>query len=106
MQLLNGNAAQNIVGVVGQTLNNFDKLSSLQIKVMQEVRKSIMSMNEVTNPKRTTFIKEANRHNHLHQNSENKYDNENELQKQLDKPDETIESVSSELKENFHEEKL
>jgi hypothetical protein len=52
----------------------------MQIKVMQETRKSIMAINEITNPKRTTFIKEANQHNHLHQNSEKKDENENELE--------------------------
>ncbi len=53
----------------------------MQLKVMQETRKSIMAINEITNPKRTTFIKEANQHNHLHQNSEKKDENRNELQK-------------------------
>ena len=72
---------------------------------MQEVRKSIMAINEITNPKRTTFIKEANQHNHLHQNSEKKFDNENELQRQLDKPDKTTESVLSEPKEIIDEKK-
>jgi hypothetical protein len=56
---------------------------------MQETRKSIMVINEITNPKRTTFIKEANQHNHLHQNLEKKDENENELQKpgQLQEPE-------------------
>jgi hypothetical protein len=52
---------------------------------MQETRKSIMAINEITNPKRTTFIKKAEQHNHLHQNSEKKDKNENELQK-LEEP--------------------
>ena len=39
-----------------------------------------MAINEITNPKRTTFIKEANQHNHLHQNSEKKDESENEKQ--------------------------
>ena len=39
---------------------------------MQETRKSIMAINEITNPKRTTFIKEVNQDNYLHQNSEKK----------------------------------
>jgi len=53
----------------------------MQLKVMQETRKSIMAINEISNPKRTTFIKEANQHNHLLQNLEKKVENENELQK-------------------------
>ncbi len=51
----------------------------MQLKVIQETRKSIMAINEITNPKRTTFIKEANQHNHLHQNLEKKDQNKNEL---------------------------
>ncbi len=53
----------------------------MKLKVMQETMKSIMAINEITNPKRTTFVKEANQHNHLHQNSEKKDRNGNELQK-------------------------
>jgi hypothetical protein len=52
----------------------------MQLKVMQETRKSIMAINEITNPKRTTFIKEANQHNHLHHNSEKKDEIKNEKQ--------------------------
>ena len=89
LQLFNGTVTQNIMGEAGKQLDNFEKLSSMQIKVMQETRKSIMAINEITNPKRTTFIKEANQHNHLHQeNSQKKLENENELQKveQLEAP--------------------
>ena len=81
LQLFNGRVAGNLMGEVGKQLNNFEKLSNMQLKVMQETRKSIMAINEITNPKRTTFIKEANQHNHLHQNSEKNDENENELQK-------------------------
>lgn len=89
LQLFNGTVTQNLMGDAGKQLDNFEKLSSMQIKVMQETRKSIMAINEITNPKRTTFIKEANQHNHLHQeNSQKKLQNENELQKvkQLEVP--------------------
>lgn len=89
LQLFNGTVTQNLMGDAGKQLDSFEKLSSMQIKVMQETRKSIMAINEITNPKRTTFIKEANQHNHLHQeNSQKKLENENELQKteQLEVP--------------------
>ena len=44
-----------------------------------------MAINEITNPKRTTFVKEVSQHNHLHQNSEKKDEKQNELQ-QLEEP--------------------
>ena len=81
LQLFNGTVTCNLMGNAGKKIDNFNKLSNMQLKVMQETRKSIMSINEITNPKRTTFIKEANQHNHLHQNSEKKDENDNELQK-------------------------
>jgi len=86
LQLFNGTITNNIMGEPGKQLPNFERLANMQIKVMQETRKSIMAINEITNPKRTTFIKEANQHNHLHQNSQEKVENKNELQKQLAEP--------------------
>ena len=80
LQLFNGTITRNLMGDLGKQLDNFEKLSNMQLKVMQETRKSIMAINEITNPKRTTFIKEANQHNHLHQNSEKKDESENEKQ--------------------------
>ncbi len=85
LQLFNSRVTHNLMGEAGKQLDNFKMLSGMQLKVMQETRKSIMAINEITNPKRTTFIKEANQHNHLHQNSEKKDENENELQK-LEEP--------------------
>ncbi len=76
LHLFNGTIAQNFLDT--NSIDNFNKLSNMQLKVMQETRKSIMAINEITNPKRTTFIKEANQHNHLHQNFEKKDENENE----------------------------
>lgn len=58
-----------------------------------------MAINEISNPKRTTFIKEANQHNHLHQNLEKKYENENELQKRLENIYEATDKVLFEEKE-------
>lgn len=81
LQLFNTTITQNITGQAGKQLDNFEKLSNIQIKVMQETRKSIMAINEITNPKRTTFIKEATQHNHLHQeNSQKILETENKLQ--------------------------
>jgi len=80
LQVFNSTITNNIMGEVGKKLGNFEKLSNMQIKVMQESRKSIMAINEIVNPKRTTFIKEASQHNHLHQNSPKKIEKENELQ--------------------------
>lgn len=79
LQLFNGTVTRNLMGDLGKQLDNFNKLSNMQLKVMQETRKSIMAINEITNPKRTTFIKEANQHNHLHQDSQKKDENQNEL---------------------------
>ena len=83
LQLFNGTVTRNLMSDAGKQLDNFNKLSNMQLKVMQETRKSIMAINEITNPKRTTFIKEANQHNHLHQNSEKKDENENELKNEV-----------------------
>lgn len=80
LQLFNGTVTRNLMGDAGKKMDNFNKLSNMQLKVMQETRKSIMAINEITNPKRTTFIKEANQHNHLHQNSEKKDETKNEKQ--------------------------
>lgn len=95
MQLhhFNGQITGNLAGELGKKLATFEKLSNMQLKVMQETRKSIMAINEIINPKRTTFIKEANQHNHLHQNSEKKDESQNELQRQLEKPDEIMDKA-------------
>lgn len=81
LQIFNGLVTGNLTGNAGKKLEGFEILSNMQLKVMQETRKSIMAINEITNPKRTTFIKEVAQHNHLHHNSEKNNENENELQK-------------------------
>jgi len=96
LHLFNGLVAQNLVGDLGKQLNNFEKLFSMQVKLMNEERKSILAINEIVNPKRTTFIKEANQHNHLHQNSEKKDENENELQK-LEQAKEAVKFTEAEV---------
>lgn len=80
LQMFNEKVAQNIMGGAGKKIDTFEILCNLQLKVMAETRKTIMAVNEITNPKRTTFIKEVAQHNHLHSNSEKKEEIENELQ--------------------------
>ncbi|MDD5211710.1 MAG: hypothetical protein PHV62_04795 [Sulfuricurvum sp.] len=99
LQLFNGVVTSNLMGDAGKQLNNFEMLSNMQIKVMQETRKSIMAINEITNPKRTTFIKEVAQHNHLHSNSEKKDEQENELQKVIPNKDSAIDAVIMPVKE-------
>ena len=101
LHLFNGILAMNLSGNENITVDNLNKLSNMQFKLMQEERKSIMAINEITNPKRTTFIKEANQHNHLHQNSEKKDESENELQKleQTKEPTEFTEAEVLPIKE-------
>jgi hypothetical protein len=101
LQRFNGTVTSNLMGDAGKQVDNFNKLSNMQLKVMQETRKSIMAINEITNPKRTTFIKEANQHNHLHQNSEKKDDNSNELKNEakLIEHDEVTEAEIMPVKE-------
>jgi len=93
LQLFNGVVTSNLMGEAGKQLNNFEMLSAMQIKVMQETRKSIMAINEITNPKRTTFIKEVAQHNHLHSNSEKKDETVNELQKVISSKDSVIDTL-------------
>ena len=105
LQLFNGTVTRNLMGDAGKHLDNFNKLSNMQLKVMQETRKSIMAINEITNPKRTTFIKEANQHNHLHQISEKKDESQNELQKHLETPNEIVDTGIYVSKEKENEKK-
>ncbi len=65
------------------------KFSNIQLKIMNDTRKNIMSINEVVNPKRAVFIKNANQHNHL--NSEKKPLLNNELPTQ---EEESIDAIT------------
>jgi len=77
---------QSLTNKITQTAGNsnhydiMQKFQNMQLKTMAETRKTVMAINEVINPKRTTFIKEASQHNHLHQNSQEKTHIKNELQ--------------------------
>jgi len=93
LQMFNEKVAQNLVGPAGSKLDGFETLCNLQLKVMAETRKTVMAVNEVTNPKRTTFIKEVAQHNHLHSNSEKKDEIENELQKAIPHNEQTEEAI-------------
>ncbi len=70
---------------ISRTVSNSDrydimsKFSNIQLKIMNDTRKNIMSINEIINPKRTTFVKNATQHNHTHSLSEKKEDMPNEL---------------------------
>jgi len=89
LQSFNQTITRNITGDAGKQIDNYEILSKMQMRVMSETRRNIMAMNAICNPKQATFIKEANQHNHLHQeNSQKKLENENELQKveQLEAP--------------------
>ena len=79
LNLFNSIITANLHGDAAKSVNNFSKLSNMQLKLMQEQRKSIMAINEICNPKRATFIKNATQNNHTHLNSEKKEELPNEL---------------------------
>ena len=68
LHIFNGVLAMSLSAEENIAIDKLNKLSNMQFKLMQEERKSIMAINEICNPKRAVFIKEANQH--LHQNSE------------------------------------
>ena len=76
LQMLNNKITQ-----TASNTNRFDimqKFQNLQLKTINETRKTVMAMNEICNPKRTTFIKTATQNNLSLENS-NKNDIKNEL---------------------------
>jgi len=103
LHTFNGVLAMSLSSDENMTVDKMNKLSNMQFKLMQEERKSIMAINEICNPKRAIFIKEANQH--LHQNSEKlsekKDENKNELQKpeQLKEPEPFTEAEVITMKE-------
>jgi len=100
MQLFNGQVSGKIT-VKDISYKNYELLSRMQMKLLQESRKTVMCINEVVNPKRTTFVKNAEQHNHIHQNSEKNTQIENEKQNaaQLEQPDEVTETEIIPLKD-------
>ena len=64
MQLFNGKVTGNI-SQKDMSYKNWELLSRMQMKLLQESRKTAMAINEICNPKRATFIKNATQHNHL-----------------------------------------
>ena len=104
LHIFNGVLAMNLSSDENMTVDKMNKLSNMQFKLMQEERKSIAAINEIINPKRAVFIKEANQH--IHQNeklSEKKDENDNELQKpeQLKEPESFTEAEVINIKEQI-----
>ena len=56
-----------------------EALTKLQVQLMNATRKNIIAINDICNPKKATFIKEANQYNNL-QLEEKNSKNKNELQ--------------------------
>ena len=56
-----------------------EALTKLQVQLMNATRKNIIAINDICNPKKATFIKEANQYNNL-QIEEKNSKNKNELQ--------------------------
>jgi hypothetical protein len=69
---------------VGEKLINMEVLSKIQLKTFSEIRKNVLAMNDICNPKRTTFIKEANQYNNTNhiENNQKKLELKKELQTQ------------------------
>ena len=65
------------------------KYSNMQMKLMAEQRRTIQSLDDLMNPKRTTFVKEVSQHNHF---SEKKEDKPNELSQGKQDADKYIEA--------------
>ncbi len=102
LQELNNTVTKNITGTSGEKIEGFEVLSKIQLKAMAETRKNMMAINEICNPRRTTFIKQANQYNQLSQeNSQKKLNSKNELQKtkELSAPEETVEAEMKLIKE-------
>ena len=78
IQLFNGKITGNI-SQKEMSYKNWELLSKMQMRLLQESRKTVMAINEICNPKRTTFVKNAIQNNNL--NSEKKPDIINELNK-------------------------
>ena len=99
MQLFNGR----VTGLIGKDLSykNYELLSRMQMKLLQESRKTAMAINEICNPKRTTFVKNATQHNHL--NSEKNKNNQNEKQNALQEPSIPIKDEATILEAEYAE---
>jgi len=80
---------------------NWERLSKMQMKLLQESRKTAMAINEICNPKRTTFVKNATQNNIL--NSEKKSKLENEKQNALETSSQPIDSNTEILEAEYVE---
>jgi len=100
IQLFNGRVTGNI-SQKDMSYKNWELLSGIQMKLLQESRKTAMAINEICNPKRTTFVKNATQHNHL--NSEKNKNNQNEKQNALQEPTTPIEDEATILEAEYAE---
>lgn len=99
MQLFNGQVTGKMIST--DSMKSYDTYSRMQMKILQESRKTVICINEIVNPKRTTFVKTAEQHNYINQDSEKKDVLENEKQEpeQLTQPDEVTEAEVLPLQE-------
>ncbi len=77
LQMLNTKVTKTISNTNSYEI--MSKFQNIQLKTMNETRKTVTAINEIVNPKKTTFIKEASQNNFLHQETSKKIENENEL---------------------------
>ena len=78
LQTINNQVAS--IGKKETTLNDFEKLAQMQLKIMAETRKNIIAIDNIANPKKATFVKEATQNNFIQENSEKKSLPQNEKQ--------------------------
>ena len=94
LQTINNQVAS--IGKKETTINDFEKLAQMQLKIMAETRKNIIAIDSIANPKKSTFVKEATQNNFIQENSEKKSLPQNEKQM------EEIEVIPLEEKNNEH----
>ncbi len=101
IQLFNGK----VTGLIAKDLSykNYELLSRMQMKLLQESRKTTMAINEICNPKRATFVKNATQNNHTHLNSEKNKINQNEKQNALTEPSSPNEAEGEILEAEYAE---
>ena len=81
VQSFNGRVTTN-VGKEDLSFKNWELLSKMQMRLIQEARKTTMALNEICNPKRAMFIKNATQNNNLI--SEKKSASKNELSQPIE----------------------
>jgi len=61
------------------TPKEWEQLTNMQVKVMAETRKNVIAMDGIANPKKLTYVKTANQHNYVQNDSENNLAITNEI---------------------------